>query len=187
LLVLLSGCLPWEKQQPPLAVVDVERVLRDSRAARAGRDHVEAAKARLQQGWQELQEAAKNEPEGQRQKTLAQGLQTLQRQIRAEEIGARQIVNNLLLEEVKKWRRVNKVEMIIARQNLLDASGARDVTQAVIEAMDAREVQFAELPVVTVNAAAQNAAGQEGEKTAKPTEPRPRGETGRQATGGRAR
>ncbi|MDR2745309.1 MAG: OmpH family outer membrane protein [Desulfovibrio sp.] len=149
LLPALAGC-PGEDNSLSFATVDVEHVMRDSRAARDARAHVEAAKERLLRGWRELQEAAKSEPEEQRQKTLAQGLRTLQQQVKAEEIGARQIVNDLMLEEVKKWRRANKVGAVIARHNLLDASGARDVTRAVIEAMDAREARFAELPVVTV-------------------------------------
>ena len=185
LTLTLTGCFDGEKPQT-FATVDVELVMRDSKAAKAGRAHVEAATERLRQGWRELREAAKNEPEEQRQKTLAQGLQILQQRIRAEESAARQVVHALMLEEVRKWRRANKVSAVIARQNLLDVSGARDVTRAVIGAMDAREARFAELPVVTVKPEARDAP--EEEKPAGPADPRPkndRPETKKPAPGGR--
>ncbi|MDR3319798.1 MAG: hypothetical protein LBS77_02380 [Desulfovibrio sp.] len=62
-----------------------------------------------------------------------------------------QIVNNLLLAEIKKWRQANSAVAVIASRNLLDADDTTDITPAMLVAMDAVEAKFAELPVVTVN------------------------------------
>ncbi|MDR1777418.1 MAG: OmpH family outer membrane protein [Desulfovibrio sp.] len=161
--LLICGCWKSEDkghQTLTLAVVDVERVMRDSRAAKEGISHLEAATARLQDGWKQLQEASKNEPPEQRRVTLANGLQTLQQQIRAEEAQVRQIVHNLLVEEVKKWRQTNKAVAVIALQNLLDASGTHDITMTVMEAMNTKKVKFPDLPVVTVSPPEQPAGAQ---------------------------
>lgn len=151
-LALLWGCLP-ESQKPValVAVVDVERVLRETKASRAGREHLAAVQAVLQKGWDELQTVSGNEPQEQRQRALNQGLQTLQARIAEEEAAASAVVLEQMRSAVRNWRLKNKGSVVIARQNLLDASSSVDITGDIITAMDAKEQQiFRVLPEVTV-------------------------------------
>jgi hypothetical protein len=51
----------------------------------------------------------------------------------------------------RNWRLKNKGSVVIARQNLLDASSSVDITADIIAAMDAKEQpKFRALPEVTV-------------------------------------
>ncbi|MDR3362241.1 MAG: OmpH family outer membrane protein [Desulfovibrio sp.] len=151
-LAVLWGCLP-ESQKPValVAVVDVERVLREAKSSRAGREHLAAVQAVLQKGWDELQTVSGNEPQEQRQRALAQGLQTLQTRIAEEEAAASAVVLEQMRSAIRNWRLKNKGSVVMARQNLLDASSSVDITTDIITAMDAKEQpKFPALPEVTV-------------------------------------
>jgi Skp family chaperone for outer membrane proteins len=152
LCALLWGCLPESREPVALvAVVDVERVLRESKAAQAGREHLAAVQAVLQKGWNDLQTVSGNEPQEQRQRSLAQGLQTLQVRIAEEETAAGAVVLEQMRGATRNWRLKNKGSVVIARQNLLDASSSVDITADIIAAMDAKEPpKFRALPEVTV-------------------------------------
>ena len=61
------------------------------------------------------------------------------------------VVSQMMLEEVKAWRKRNKADLILPRQNALDASPGIDITTEIITAMDRKDAKFADLPKVTVN------------------------------------
>ncbi|MDR3357294.1 MAG: OmpH family outer membrane protein [Desulfovibrio sp.] len=174
LLALLSGCLPWGEKPPAVVVVDVERVLRESKAAEAGRAHLDAVKERLQKGLDLLREAVEKDPADQRERSLAEGLQTLRRQVALEEAAANRVVNGLLLEAVRRLRAKNRHTVVIARQNLLDAEPGVDVTDAVLADMNAGAPPvFAALPEVTV--VRPDRSGDAGEKKTPLTPGKPQG------------
>ncbi|MEG6592362.1 hypothetical protein V6C16_05200, partial [Desulfovibrio sp. 1188_IL3213] len=56
LCIFLTGCLNFD-DPPKVGVVDVDRVLRDSRAAQAAARHLDAVRQRLNAGWSEVQKA----------------------------------------------------------------------------------------------------------------------------------
>jgi Skp family chaperone for outer membrane proteins len=151
---------------PYLAVVSIERVMRDSKAGKAGAAHLEAAKANLQKGWHELQAAAEDEPNEQRRQTLVRGLATLQRQVRAEEAAMRGLVRDVMVAEIRLYRQEHpNIMAVVSRETLLDAATELDITQAVIDSMDKREVTFPSLPEVTIQsagAAEETGAGEGG-------------------------
>lgn len=149
LCIFLTGCLNFS-DPPKVGVVDVDRVLRESNAAKAAARHLGAVRQRLDAGWSELQKAYAAMPPKEREQTLTQGLQTLQRQMALEEAAARQVVVNLMLAESARWRENNKAQMVLARNGLLDAAPGMDITQAVVEAMNLQEPAFAALPTVHI-------------------------------------
>ena len=81
---------------------------------------------------------------------LRDGALTLRRQMAAEEAAVQNVVNGLLLEEVKAWRKAHKAALVLPRQNVLDADDTLDITASVLKGMDARKAVFPALPVVSV-------------------------------------
>ena len=106
---LLGGCLEGSTSAAPqTAVVDLERIMSQSRAAEAGRAHLAKARQRLEQGFADLQKAWAKAPDKEREAVLRDGALTLRRQMAAEEAAVQNVVNGLLLEEVKAWRKAHK-------------------------------------------------------------------------------
>lgn len=136
---------------PVIAVLDVEKVLKDSKASAQGREHLAAARKSLEAGWAELQKKWQGKPEKQRKQVLAEGLRALNTQMANEESAANKVVLALMQKKVQEWRKSNNCQYVIARQNLLDAGETADITAAVIALMDKETPKFAELPKVTVH------------------------------------
>lgn len=148
---LLGGCLEGSTSAAPqTAVVDLERIISQSRAAEAGRAHLAKARQRLEQGFADLQKAWAKAPDEEREAVLRDGALTLRRQMAAEEAVVQNAVNGLLLEEVKAWRKAHKAALVLPRQNVLDADASLDITAAILKGMDARKAVFPALPVVSV-------------------------------------
>lgn len=148
---LLGGCLEGSTSAAPqTAVVDLERIMSQSRAAEAGRAHLAKARQRLEQGFADLQKAWAKAPDKEREAVLRDGALTLRRQMAAEEAAVQNVVNGLLLEEVKAWRKAHKAALVLPRRNVLDADASLDITTDVLKGMDARKAVFPALPVVSV-------------------------------------
>ena len=146
---LLGGCLEGSTSAAPqTAVVDLERIMSQSRAAEAGRAHLAQARQRLEQGFADPQKAWANAPDKERAAVLRDGALTLRRQMAAEEAAVQNVVNGLLLEEVKAWRKAHKAALVLPRRNVLDADASLDITAAILKGMDARKAVFPALPVV---------------------------------------
>lgn len=148
---LLGGCLEGSTSAASqTAVVDLERIMSQSRAAEAGRAHLAQARQRLEQGFADLQKAWAKAPDKEREAMLRDGALTLRRQMAAEEAAVQNAVNGLLLEEVKAWRKAHKAALVLPRRNVLDADASLDITAAILKGMDARKAVFPALPVVSV-------------------------------------
>lgn len=153
---LLSGCPEGDKPAsaadaaPRIATVDLEQIMTRSRAAEAGRAHLAQARQRLEQGFADLRKAWAKAPDKEREGVLRDGALALSRQMAAEEAAVQNVVNTLLLEEVRAWRQAHKAALVLARQNVLDADDTLDITASVLTGMDAREPVFPALPVVSV-------------------------------------
>ena len=132
-------------------VVDVEKVLTRSRSAQAGQAHVKEARKALEQGFEQLRQAYDKQPEESRQRILNDGANALSRQLALEQQAVNSVVANMMMEEIRAWRQANKADLVIAKQNLLDASEAVDITDVIIQNMDTKTPKFADLPKVSVN------------------------------------
>ena len=147
LALMLALALPAQAA-PVMGVVDVQKVLKESKAAGAARAHLEQARAALQMGLDALEAEYKGAPEAERRRVLSEGLMTLNRQMSIEEQAANQVVLQMMQEEAAKWRASSKASCVITLQNLLDADKSVDVTDKIIAAMNKRTPKFAELPRV---------------------------------------
>lgn len=132
-------------------VVDVEKVLTRSRAAQAGQNHVKEARKALESGFEQLRKAYDGQPEETRQRILSDGANALTRQLNVEQQAVNAVIAEMMLETIRDWRKTNKADIVVAKQNLLDAGDAVDITNTIIHAMDSKEPKFADLPVVSIN------------------------------------
>ena len=108
LCLALAACESDRQAGPPLGIVDVERVLRESAPAQAARRHLEEARAVLQKGMEALEQEWKDAPEAERRKAVAEGLAALNRKMASEEAADNAVVMKLLGEECEKWRATHK-------------------------------------------------------------------------------
>ena len=145
LIFLLCPCLAFTQE---IRYVDAGKLLSESKPAQAAKKHLEEARKVLEQGYADLQKAWENSD--QKEKVLLEGLQALNAQMRLEEQAALSIVAALMKEEIRAWREKNKVDMVLAKQDLLDASEKPDITAIIMDNMNKREAKFAELPKVSV-------------------------------------
>lgn len=131
-------------------VVDIEKALTRSKAALAGQNHVKEARKALEQGFEQLRKLYDGQPEEVRQRILSEGANALTRQLNVEQQAVNAVITQMMLEVIRDWRKANKADIVVARQNLLDAGDSVDITNTIIQGMDARQPQFADLPVVNV-------------------------------------
>lgn len=131
-------------------VVDVEKVLTRSKAAQLGQAHLKDARKALEDGFEQLRRVWDKQPEEARQRILSDGANALSRQLALEQQAVNAVVTGMMLEEIRAWRKANRADIIMAKQGLLDASEAVDITANIMRGMDARQPKFADLPVVSV-------------------------------------
>ena len=130
--------------------VDVEKVFRSSKTAALGQKHLTEARKSLEKGYEQLRSTYDSQPENIRQKALAEGANALNRQLAIEQQAVDAIVTKMMMDEIHAWREAHKADAVLAKQNVLDAATANDITNAIISAMDKKTPKFAELPVVTI-------------------------------------
>ena len=152
--LLCGGCRQEECSQaamPVIAVLDVEKVLKESKASEMGRAHLAEAKKRLQAGKAELWKTWAKMPEEERKEVYAKGLQALDKQMANEEAAANQVVLMLMRQKAQEWRKNSSCQYVMVKQNFIDAAESVDITHEVIALMNKETPQFADLPTVTVH------------------------------------
>lgn len=132
------------------AIVDIEKILIESNAAHQGREHIQAVRERLEQGYNELANALAKAPEEQRQKEMQEAAKALNQQLELEKRAVNQIITRMMMEEVRSFRIANKIEMVVPKQVILDADAGIDITNQIIKAMNAKKPVFGQLPVIQV-------------------------------------
>ena len=152
---MLTACLDEPKvseaAQFMAYTVDVEKVLSKSNAAKAGQEHLAKVRKVLEEGYAKLDKALAKDSEAERRKGLTDAAVALQRQMNIEQQAVTNVISQMMLAEVQAWRKTNKADLILPRQNALDASPGIDITDEIILAMDKKNPKFADLPKVTVN------------------------------------
>ncbi len=143
----LTGC---PKTGPALVCVDVDRVMTQSKASQQANEHLGKVQAVLQDGLEAYQKELQKKSGARQQQELQRGVAALQRQMALEQAAARNVVTRHMLEQIESWRADKGNVVVIARQNLLAAPEASDISNEIIARMDAGSVKFADLPKVTI-------------------------------------
>ena len=144
--VLLAA--PAEALATRTGIVDVEKVLNDSAAAKAANEHLAKVQAVLQKGFSDLEKRMEKVKVEERERELEAGRRVLERQMQIELQAARAVVSQHMLEAVKEWRK-SKGGVVLAKAQVLDYSPKFDITELVITNMDKTPVKFNALPVVS--------------------------------------
>ena len=144
--VLLAA--PAEALATRTGIVDVEKVLNDSAAAKAANEHLAKVQAVLQKGFNDLEKRVEKSKKEERERELEAGRRVLERQMQIELQAARAVVSQHMLEAVKQWRKA-KGGVVFAKAQVLDYSPKLDITETVIKSMDKKPVKFNALPVVS--------------------------------------
>ena len=152
ILALLVACVLLAAPAQALAVrtgiVDVEKVMNASAAAKAANEHLAKVQAILQKGFSDLEKRVENAKKEERERELEAGRRVLERQMQIELQAARAVVSQHMLESVREWRKT-KGGVVLAKAQVLDYSPKFDITDTVIASMDKTPVQFNALPVVS--------------------------------------
>ena len=156
-----------------LAVVDVERVFRESVPGKAGEAHLAQARDVLQKGFEELRGLYKGkEDTAEAKAALREGQAALERQFAADRLAVRQKLTAYLENVVRIWFAANAqryaINAVAPAGALFAYSPALDVTDAVMREMDKEKPTFHALPTVTVQA---NPAASPTEKTSPQANP----------------
>ena len=146
--VLLPGT---QASAASIATVDMDHIMLHSRAAAEGRAHLEEVRKCLEKGYADLQAAWHQASKENYDAVMAEGQRALRHQLQLEEKAALDVVNNLVLEVIREWRKRHKGLIVVARQNLLDADDSLDITPAIVKDMDARKVKFPQLPEIAIS------------------------------------
>ena len=144
--VLLAA--PADALATRTGIVDVEKVLNDSAAAKAANEHLAKVQAVLQKGFNDLEKRMEKAKKEERERELEAGRRVLERQMQIELQAARAVVSQHMLEAVKEWRK-SKGGVVLAKAQVLDYSPKLDITDTVITSMDKKPMQFSALPVVS--------------------------------------
>jgi len=152
LAIPLSACESCNTSsgKPVIGIVDTAKIMRESKASEAARQHLAEVRKVLQQGLANLEKEWKDAPENERIGALNNGLSVLNRQMALEEAAANGVVFRMIQEESARWRLENKAAYVVDRQRLLDADNALDITSEIMLNMNKLEAKFADLPDVSV-------------------------------------
>ena len=147
-----------------LAVVDVERIYRESAPGRAGEAHLAQVRGILQKGLDELRVLYKDrENTREAEVALREGQAALERQLAAERLAVRRILAAHLENVIRVWFAVNakgsEISAVALASSFAVYSPTLDVTDAVMREMDKENPSFHALPTVTVKANPQAAPG----------------------------
>ena len=140
-----------------LAVVDVERIYRESAPGKAGEVHLAQARDILQKGLDELRTLYKGREEtAEAKNVLREGQAALERQFAADRLAVRQVLAAHLENVVRVWFAANAkgsaISAVAPASTFFIYSPALDVTDAVMREMDKEKPVFHALPTVTVKA-----------------------------------
>ena len=137
------------------AVVDVERIFRESVPGKAGEAHLGQARGILQKGLDELRNLYKGKEDTAEAKTaLREGQAALERQFAADRLAVRQVLAAHLENVVRVWFAANAqrsgTRAVIPASALFAYSPTLDITDAIMREMNKETPAFPPLPTVTV-------------------------------------
>ena len=157
LILMLCNGIAWADR---LAVVDVERIFRESVPGKAADAHLEQTLSVLQKGMDEFRLLyAGREDTDEAQAALREVQIALERQFAAERLAVQQVLTTHLNQVVQTWLIGNKqrnAPRAVAPANAFFAYHPDlDVTDVIMREMDKEKPVFPDLPTVTLQSGSQ--------------------------------
>lgn len=158
LVVSLAGC----KNEGGVAVVDAARLYQESASGKAGIEHLQkleaALQARLMNAQEQMEKSPKDEAlRGQFQAEFA-GFQQL---VQGEQQKVVEGIQKQMMDALEKARKKGDYAAVLASESVLASAPKADITDAVLKAMDAAPLTFADVEL----------PGADGEKAAPAEKP----------------
>lgn len=155
LLMIMSGLLIspfaiWYFSKTDIAVVDTEFLLINSKAAAKANENLQDTQKKFSESLQELDKLYKDAKKEEKERVMAEAVQTLQNALQAHRLAMRQALEAAIKEEVKVWRQEQHVTVVLERSSVLDGKAVRDATLPVMNALNTREIALPALPAVTI-------------------------------------
>ncbi len=151
---LSAVCLASAAVAGPVAVVNVDKILSESKAAKAGQAHLVEAQKILQGAYDKLAEMYKGkEQTDEAKKVLAQAEYTLNQQMDRERAAVNSVLSQQLSVAVNQWYKKNssKYDIVLSSRLVLAFSNTVNITPDILKIVDSYTPKFPELPKVTVN------------------------------------
>jgi outer membrane protein len=143
LIFLLPALTGFFSSGPKLAVVDMQRVMRDSEPARAGGKFLEDLHAGMQEKIQAIEARLEKNPQDEEaQKELQTVYMTSQQRMQAEQQNVVTLLYDAIQRVMNAYRERNGYELILNAEVAAAFSPALDVTTAVIAEVNKQKVEF---------------------------------------------
>jgi Skp family chaperone for outer membrane proteins len=145
-LLLLGTLAACDQNRRNVAVIDAEQVYQKSKLAGAGMKHLETLTGQVQNTLMQMQEQLKAAPED---KELEQRLQAeifaLQGNLDKAQREVAERVNKNFDDTVEAYRKQQNLDLVLPRQLVMAARPEADITQKIIELMDAGPADFSDI------------------------------------------
>ena len=156
-LTLFSGAACAAAPAGGLAVVDVERIFRESEPGKAGEAHLKQARDVLQKGLDEVRALYKGQEDTPKARAELRNAQAaLERQLAADRLAVRQVLTTTLEKVVRAWfdgpGQRAATRAVAPASAFFAYSPTLDVTDAILREMNKEKPTFHALPTVTVKA-----------------------------------
>lgn len=150
--VLLAGCQELDGGAK-YAVIDTNRVLKESSPGLKSANHLQRVQAEVQAQLRNLRDAAVKEMEGKDPEKdkeaidaanlqLQESLKQLQLRVQAEQNRIAGIVNDAFRKTVEDYREKNGLALIIGKSNIIAYSVDIDITDEIIREFNKTDVSF---------------------------------------------
>ena len=155
--LFFSGAAYGVASAGELAVVDVDRIFRESEPGKAGDAHLKQARDILQKGFEDLRALYKGkEDTAEAVAALREGHAALERQFAADRLAVRQVLTTTLEKVIRTWfegQGQRDATRAVAPANAFFVfSPVLDVTDAILREMNEERPVFPPLPTVRVRA-----------------------------------
>ncbi|MDR1241916.1 MAG: OmpH family outer membrane protein [Deltaproteobacteria bacterium] len=148
-LLLLGTLAACDQNRRNVAVIDAEQIYQKSKVAAEGMKHLETLTGQVQNALMQMQEQLKAAPED---KELEQRLQTeifaLQGNLDKAQREVAERVNKRFDDAVEAYRKQQNLELVLPRQLVMAVRPEADITQKIIELMDAESADFSDIVLV---------------------------------------
>ncbi|MDR3357540.1 MAG: OmpH family outer membrane protein [Desulfovibrio sp.] len=135
---------------PKFAVVDMQRLMRDSEPARAGVKFLETLHAGMQEKIQTIESRLEKNPQDEEaQKALQTVYMTSQQRMQAEQQNVVTLLYDAIQRVMNAYREQNGYELILNAEVVAAFSPALDITTAVIAEVNKQKIEFKPLTMET--------------------------------------
>ncbi|MDR2054728.1 MAG: OmpH family outer membrane protein [Desulfovibrio sp.] len=143
LILLLPVLTGFFGSAPKLAVVDMQRIMRDSEPARTGVKFLEDLHAGMQEKIQAIEARLEKNPQDEdAQKELQSVYMTSQQRMQAEQQNVVTLLYDAIQRVMNAYREQNGYELILNAEVVAAFSPALDVTTAVIAEVNKQKIEF---------------------------------------------